>query len=291
MCALNEVKGMCGIMKICEKYLEEEYNTIIKNEKIFKQVLKKLQTKEHMREEINNLLEYVSALEKVLYLKENYIYDSPKKEIKYFFDTLNHYHYNNKQEIKDAIATLNSLKSQIQIENGIEKLINSPYIQSIKYEKGQFFLVSEQYGKFKWINAEFYFQNEQDLLWHMKYNQLERQCHNHTYYLAQKFPNYQSITSLCPYYFSGFYHHSYTQTENNEIIDLCSKLVMPKEMFDILYEPEQICITKNIEVGEKLEEANQKTIQPNDRCKILKIALYQRALQEQNPPKQKIIQI
>ena len=215
---------------------------------------------------------------KVRKLKDQYIYTS--KYVKTFFDILEKYNYNMKQEIKDAMFHLGNLKDPNKNEKLITKLLNSPVIDDISFNgKDKFTIFSDKYGKTDLELATSYFKDNQVVIDYIENTNLPRKCHQHTLFLSELFEDNYSITSLCRYYFRNGYYHSYSyDKENNKIIDLCFNGVVNKDEYYNIYEPKDISIIPNDEVDIELALTDTKSNQDPSRCGLLKIALYKEYL-------------
>lgn len=266
------------MINLCNQIFEQyEVKNLQLNNEIFSIVL------EEFLKEVD--LEFLfasdmSAAEKVIGLKEQYIYSSKCEYRSLFFSILEKYHYNMKEEIKEAMFHLGTLQNFEKNSQLIRKLLGSPVLQDISFNgKDEFTIFSQQYGKFKFKLASSYFKKAELLVQYIKSSELARNCHHHTYFMTTVFPNFYSITSLCQAYFIGSYYHSYSYDQDNElIIDLCSNSVIAKESYDALFAPEVISKILNRDVPVELVKASSFTKQPIDRNELLKIALYKQYL-------------
>jgi len=259
-----------------EKILQITHTKNIElNDKIFDIVLQEFLNRINTNINFNNCS---TPTDKVLTLKEQYIYTS--NYVKLFFEIIQKYNYNTKQEIKDAIFNLCHLKNPNKNKDIIKELLNSPIIDDISFNgKNEFVISSEQYGKFVVELASYYFKNNKKMSKYMKNNQLPNKCHNHAYFMSEVFNNFYAITSLCRYYFKGNYYHSYTyDKEKNSIIDLCYNSIIDKESYYKIFEPKDISVILNSNVSKELELTNKKTDQYPFRCPLMKIALYKQYL-------------
>lgn len=262
-------------MDACEKILDDMETRCLVNFTMFDLILK--ETLEIIDEEFK-FSEFTTSENKVRSLKDQYIYTS--KYVDEFFNILSKYNYNMKQEIKDAITKLGSLKNPNKNSKIINKLINSPIIQDISFNgKNIFKITSRQYGNIKFQLANDYFRNDTRVKNYINNNELLNKCHKHAYYLSKLYPNYYSITALCPHYFQDFYHHSYTyDKDSNKIIDLCSNSVLDLNQYYKIFEPKNISIILNSEVEKELKITEENTNQYFDLYELLKIALYKQYL-------------
>lgn len=219
-----------------------------------------------------------SALDKVLSLKDKYVYDS--NYVSEFFDILKKHNYNMRQELKDAMFNLGHLMEPNKNSKLIKTLLASPVIDDISFDgKDEFTILSEQYGKFDFELASEVFATNDKITNYIRDNVLPQHCHHHAYFLSSVFDDYYAITSLCKQYFGGEYYHSYTyDKKDNMIIDLCSNCIMDKESYYEMFEPHDISVVLNSEVEEELRLTNLKSNQPFYRLKILRIALYKQYL-------------
>ena len=251
-------------MDIYNQILDEnelKYHKI--NDEIFKEVLTEFFEKVDSSYEIRSDMDYT---DKFLVLLNEYIYHS--NYIVPFYEILNKYHYNMKQEIKDAIFELGNLRKTSRNSKLIKKLLNSPVIQDISL-----------YGTFSFELASKYFRKSSELKDYISSTVLAQECHSHAYYMSKIFKDYYAITSLCRYYFKGNYYHSYTyDKDSNLIFDLCSNAVFIKDEFDDLFETNEISVVKNKDLEEQLSIVDFNSIQPESRRKLLRLALFKQSL-------------
>lgn len=261
-------------MDFCEQILEKnDYNTIITDLK-FNQLLQ-----EFLKNSKNEFLfndSIISSTEKVLMLKD-YLYSS--KEINLLFALLLKHHYNMREEIKDAIHELGKLRNPIINKAVIKKFLHSPVIQDITLNQ-KTYTITSLYGTFNFTYATNYLKKQKEIIHYIKTERLSQRCHEHTYFISKKFPEFYSITAHCLDYFCNNYYHSYTYNQSDDsIIDLCGNFVMEKQQYDRLYKPKEISIILNREVEKELAITLEKTDLPEHLCKLLKISLYKEYLQ------------
>lgn len=263
-------------MDIYNQILDEnelKYHKI--NDEIFKEVLTEFFEKVDSSYEIRSDMDYT---DKFLVLLNEYIYHS--NYIVPFYEILKKYHYNMKQEIKDAIFELGNLRKTSRNSKLIKKLLNSPVIQDISLkERKKYEIYSEKYGTFSFELASKYFRKNSELKDYISSTVLAQECHSHAYYMSKILKDYYAITSLCRYYFKGNYYHSYTyDKDSNLIFDLCSNAVFIKDEFDDLFETNEILVVKNKDLEEQLSIADFNSIQPESRRKLLRLALFKQSL-------------
>lgn len=254
-----------------------ELQNISLNNEIYDLVLKEFFSKV----EINlNLEEYQTPEEKLERLKIIYIYMS--KHLDMFFEILKKYNYYMKKEIKNATFWLMELKDYNDNKELIKKLLKSPVIQDISFTPDhKFKIYSQIYGDFVFWPADYYFSNTDSIIDYMQQNTMSGNCHNNTYFISELFGDLYSITSICRSPFLNHYHHSYTyDPEKDIIIDLCYKAVFEKESYYDIFSPTEISVILNTEIDRELEITITNTCQPQDRCQLIKIALYKEYLQK-----------
>lgn len=259
-----------------EKILQATHTeNIYINEKIFDNILQEILNKINFNFNFDNCS---TSTDKVLKLKDAFIYTSDYVQL--FFEILEKYNYNMKEEIKDALFNLCHLENPNKNKDIIKKLLNSPIIDDISFNgKNEFSIVSEQYGTLVVELASYYFKNNKQMNNYIKNKQLPNKCHNHAYFMSEVFNNYYAITSLCRYFFKGNYYHSYTfDKERNSIIDLCYNSIIDKESYYKIFEPKNLSVILNSDVEKELELTNKKTDQYIYRCPLVKIALYKQYL-------------
>lgn len=280
-------------MGSCEEIFQKnEINNIFHNEEIFELIFQEFIKKSGQNVTFDD--ETVSIISKIEALKNQYIYTSPYCAL--FFEILRKNNYNMKQEIKDAIEELAFLAKPKKNKKIVKKLLNSPVIQDISFNgKNIFTIISEEYGTISFELASYHFRNNPSISEYIEHAKLPNRCHHHTYFLSQQFPDHYSITAQCKYYILGDYYHSYTyDSENNTIIDLCFNSILDKKQYYQIYNPHDLSVIKNSDVENQIQLVDSKT-EENDRCKLLKIALYKQYLQTigyegslEGAPKEKI---
>ena len=249
-------------MDIYNQILDEnelKYHKI--NDEIFKEVLTEFFEKVDSSYELKSDMDYT---DKFLVLLNEYIYHS--NYIVPFYEILKKYHYNMKQEIKDAIFELGNLRKTSRNSKLIKKLLNSPVIQDISLkERKKYEIYSEKYGTFSFELASKYFRKNSELKDYISSTVLAQECHSHAYYMSKIFKDY--------------YYHSYTyDKDSNLIFDLCSNAVFIKDEFDDLFETNEISVVKNKDLEEQLSIVDFNSIQPESRRKLLRLALFKQSL-------------
>lgn len=262
-------------MDIGLKLLEiGELKDLEKNNKICSLVIDEFQSR------INENINFNDCETEEIKLKNlefQYVYTS--KYISLFFEILNKYNYNSRTEIRGAINYLGHLINPNENKETISLLLNSPTLQDISFNGVDKFLISsKQYGDFEFKLASEYFRNNKKVFEYMKEIK-PCDCHGNTYFMSDIFPDFYSITSLCPREFEGYYHHSYAYYKDDDyIIDLRYNFVMKKDSYYKIYQPKEVSSILNRNVRTELSITNQKTNQYYRRCALLKIALYKEYL-------------
>lgn len=273
----------------CSEILETiEYKTIDANERIAKLVIAETLSKTNKHVALSG--EYF--IQKLNYLKKNYIYNS--EHLESFFEIMERYGYNPKHEIINAVNRLGNLPNPKKNSELIHNLINSPYINDINYNGKGFDIFSSQFGTINFTLASYRYKHNKNMVRYIKENPLPGRCHNHTLFIRAIFPYYYAVTALCPAPFTGKYYHSFSyDSANHSIIDLCSNAVFSLNQYEKLFEPDVISIVLNSNISEELKITKKKTNQPLERQALLKIALYKQLLtmqvRENNPNSPKIL--
>lgn len=205
-------------------------------------------------------------------IKRYFIYES--EYVKLWFDILKKHNYTMKSEMRDVINQLTSLRFPNFNKSLIKKLLNSPVVDDISYEKGMFTIESSEYGSIKVMLAKYILQDVRSVMKYMKKYDLSKRCHDSTYFLSNKFLDFHSIVSLCNHYFNHPYYHSYPyDPETDTVFDLTLKAVFESDTFYKIFEPKEIINVKNEDIPEMLRVVESNTKQPERRCHLLKIAL------------------
>lgn len=214
----------------------------------------------------------------------DYIYTSSYIDL--YFSILSKYNYNMKYEIRDAMFFLGSLSNPKDNREIISKYLKSPVIQDISYDgKGTYTIFSEQYGKFIFTLASYYYRKNNIIANYLKHEILPQNCHEHTYFMAKILGDEYAVTSLCPSFFLGeTFYHSYTYVlDENIIIDLCHNAIINKDLYYKLFAPKEISIILNRKVNSELQIVEGKLNQSNNNmCQLMKIALYKQYLKSIN---------
>jgi len=267
-------------MNIIDYILYEiEIKSERENEEIFRKVLDEFYSVTNTKHIYKILLrKSYSNIDEFLKLKNKYIYNS--KDINEFFSILTRYNYKYTHEYIDLIYDLAHLQNPNRNLKVIKKYLNSPVIDDVSFNgKDCFTIITSLIGKLEFILASKYYANNENISEYISFNNLVNRCHDNTLFMAQFFEDYYSITSLCPNYFSGFYHHSYTlNSEESLITDLGFNIVMDKTIYYKLFESKDVSVILNKNILKELEITNTKTNQQYNRCTLLKIALYKEYL-------------
>ena len=211
------------------------------------------------------------------------------KHVDTFFEVMKDYDYNFIFEIADAISVLCAEKGSF-LEEAIAKYLTSLVISNIESNGQEKYIISsDQFGKFEFVTASKYFRENENVtsyiedITNIKNKKGKNDCHEYSYFLSKVFSDFYAVTSYCSLPFKGSYFHSYSiDKENNLVIDLANNVVMDKDLYYKLYNPKEISITLNSEVDKKLALVDRETNQPNtgpeERRKLLRIALYEEYL-------------
>lgn len=251
-----------------DKYIEQELKNIEINNKYFQIVLDEFQKQTGLN---FNFREGLSSADKVIVLKNQFVYESEYNEL--FFKILEKYGYNTKHEIIFAIKELTFQKNPNKNKKTIEKLLLSPYIQDIQYNQNKYKIESEKFGTIETKIATQELQNNKHMKYYFQNNELQNKCHNNAYFMALVYKRMYTITALCKHYFKNSFYHSYSYSKTtNEIVDLAINSIMNETLYNYLFEPNIITKIKNENIEEELEKATSKNKQDEKRCHLLKIA-------------------
>ena len=229
--------------------------------------------------ELDDRIPYEIGMDKLLKLKNDIIYRTDKLT-KPFFDILEKYDYNMRQELVFAINCLGLLAEPENNSELIEFLLHSPVIQDISFDGDRkFSICSERFGDFSFELAYRYFENNELLRTYIKYSELPQNCHAHTQFVADVFPEMYSVSSLCQDYFRGNYYHSYTyDKEKDVVIDLSSNAVMDRQQYYSIFKPNEICSILNGDLEYEIFIAEERSAQPEERMGLAKLFLYKQYL-------------
>lgn len=212
----------------------------------------------------------------------NYLYN-PKYSTLIFSILLRH-NYNMKKEIITVMFELCYLDNPDSNKETISKYLHSPIIDDVSYDgEGTYTIFSEQYGIFTFTLASFYYRNDKIIKDYLEKEHLLHRCHEHTYFMAKILGGAYAVTALCLNFFYNSYYHSYTVDIYDDIvIDWSHNFVINKDSYYKLFDPKEISIILNRKVNNELQIVEDKTMQPIDRCHLLKIALYKQYLKSIN---------
>lgn len=212
----------------------------------------------------------------------NYLYNPKYSNL--IFSILLRHNYNMKKEIINVMFELCHLDNPDSNKETISKYLHSPVIDDVSYdEEGTYTVFSEQYGNFIFTLASFYYRDNKIIKDYLETERLPKGCHNHTYFMAKILGDAYAVTALCLNLFNNSYYHSYTvDIYDNIVIDWSHNFVINKDLYYKLFDPKEISIILNRKVNEELQIVEDKTMQPIDRCQLLKIALYKQYLKSIN---------
>ena len=188
----------------------------------------------------------IMAVHKLVNLKENLIYGSIKQEE--FFNELKNNNYNNNFEIITLLFKLFAKENNNKLEV-INKYLNSPYINSIEKNNDSYQIDSKELGQYK-VESISKYVNNVNINKSLFKKLLIRNCHKNVELLLNRYPNLYGVTAFCkPMFNKGSYYHSYClDEENNKILDPSYKIVMEKEEYEKLFEPEEILKIKGCDL-------------------------------------------
>lgn len=215
-----------------------------------------------------------SYKDKVRTIQFNFIPNS--NYISAFYEILKKYNYNMNSELTDAISSLGLLTNPNQNVKEIQRLLKSPYIQDVSYNGlNEFTIYSEEFGQIPFELASYYFRHNSTMQNYINYEQLTKNCHQHTYWISRYFKHFHSVTSQLPSYFDNLYYHSYSLIpDENLMIDLCSNAIFNKDIYYALFQPKEIINIPNVQIQDELKFSRGKTNLPKELSAMMKIAIY-----------------
>lgn len=256
-----------------EDYNEQASKLYTANDRIYEEVLNDFLTHEKVKTTFT-FRNCNDATTKVRNLKAKYIYSSPYVDI--FFDILEKYNYNMRQEIKDAIFNLTRQNNVFANKEIITQLMHSPYIADITVANNKTFkITSHQFGDIEFKKATDYFLYEPEIYRYLRTEELANECHKHTSFLAEHLKDFTAVTSLCPHYFEGEYYHSYSENEQEHItVDLCPNAVMDSETYHEIWQPRELIMIPNEYLDEVSSFVEENIDDRSDLYPMLKIATF-----------------
>lgn len=264
-------------MDKCWEILKKKELKSIKNEKeTYKKVYKEFCKTNRQK----CSFDFFSSYNIAVTMLETCLYESQKKEeIDILFNILKKYNYRLNWEIVYAIRELAFLEDPNNNAEKIKFYLNSPAIDDISFNGiDKFKIFSEECGEFTFQLADKYLNNS-DIEDYIKRNRYEPICHNHTYYMAQWYPDYYAMTFLGETRFLGtFYHSSTYNSDENVVIDIRYNSVMDKEIYDNLFHSTYVSKVLNNDIDNELNIVNEKVKLKKVNAYLMRIALYKEYL-------------
>lgn len=235
----------------------------------------------------NKVEAYQVSVDKGLIIIDNFAYEEEHNHI--ITPILLKYNYYMKTFIKDSIRNLSKLEDPNKNKELIERIIKCPVIDDVSFDgKSKFTIFSEEYGEYSFFLATEILKED----WLRNYiNKKEnlRNCHGNTVELINRYDEWSSITSLCKNYFKDYYYHSYGFIpKSNQVIDLCSNMIMDKNSFDKLYEPKEILNLYNITIKSLVRTTIPTISSSFINNELHKLAIYYQSLELEKNPQEKI---
>ncbi len=152
----------------------------------------------------------------------------------------------------------------------------------IVYDDETYEIITKNFGNIQFIKADKKFINDKETLNFINGlgDSIQDGCHEISFYLIQKYGIFKAVTSICKKGIDNSYYHSFILDDENNVIDLTSNVIMPKEQYYVLQEVMELnCINYKEYILEKeksIEFDESKTL-----YNLLRNAVYKQYLEEQ----------
>lgn len=266
-----------------------EINYGYRNGEIFKSVIDAISKKLGVPIVFNFIDSNIEDCEKDiaagLSLVEQLIFEEGFQE--FVLALLGNKHFYMKTFIKNLIKELGNAKDRVEAEIIIDKYLKLPIINNVKFNGIDEYCIQTAYGDYSFLLADQVL-NDQDLIEYIRGEDRRDICHYNATALVNNYDELYTICSLCHRYFIGGYYHSYGFSEQKDcVLDICSKMLMKKRVFDDLYDTREILFMRNDKLR-KLYFDKVKSIESKlgDES-VLKCALYIQSLSLDNNPEEK----
>ena len=133
------------------------------------------------------------------------------------------------------------------------------------------------------------FKNNKDVMKYINENETAGRCHMNVEALSSIFPKYYTISSLLESYYEGYYYHSYTYNQcENLVIDASSRIVCSKDDYDRLMCPQEIMRIKNSKLSKYFKKIDRYSRNTYEVSNVFGVALMMQ-LKKMNRKDRKIL--
>ncbi len=218
-----------------------------------------------------------------------YKYGTESLYYKILHELIKLYHYNFIMDIREAVTKIGNLTDYSLEDNLIKKILLSPVIDDISSKPDSFKIFSEEYGIFEFMRFSEIFKNNKDVMKYINENETAGRCHMNVEALSSIFPKYYTISSLLESYYEGYYYHSYTYNQcENLVIDASSRIVCSKDDYDRLMCPQEIMRIKNSKLSKYFKKIDRYSRNTYEVSNVFGVALMMQ-LKKMNRKDRKIL--
>lgn len=266
-----------------------EINNGYQNGEIFKSVIDAISKKLGVPIVLNfmdpNIEDYVKDIAAGISLVEHLVFEEAYQE--FVLALLGNKHFYMKSFIKSLIKEIGNAKDRFEAEIIIDKYLKLPIINNVKFNGIDEYCVQTAYGDYPFLLADQVL-NDQDLIEYMQAEDRRDICHYNATTLVNNYDDLYTICSLCHRYFIGGYYHSYGFIEQKDcVLDICSKMLMKKRVFDDLYGTREILFMRNDKLKQLYFDKVKGIESKLEDESVLKCALYMQSLSLNKNPEEK----
>lgn len=151
-----------------------------------------------------------------------------------------------------------------------------------KFEDNMYEIDTNDYGVLSFYKAKDIFKDNEEVLEYIESlgERIKDGCHEVTYYLLEKFKTFKAVTSIVKKELGCTQYHSFLlDTEYNFVIDVARNIAMPKDLYYMLNDVEEINVLTYDEC-QKLNELTKKYDESNTLFDLLRNAAYKKYMNE-----------
>lgn len=194
----------------------------------------------------------------VFYFLKWVLFNYNRKYIPYFYELLDNFGYDMFSEIMDTMTLIGKDTHTNVSSDVINYSLISPYINRITVDQSQKGLItihSDELGDYSFYPSRVYLNNNEGALNLINKYKTSGFCHQMSWELMNHHDKCTLVTSLLPSYFEGTHYHTVLRDNNGLVVDAAMEAVYTEDTRDMLFKPEDICITEKEDTERKLELA------------------------------------
>lgn len=177
---------------------------------------------------------------------------------KEFLDALKHIDFDYRRYQKSLIYSfiLGIMRNKSNTDLFYDVIKNANIVKQITVDKdNNYRIITNDFGNIQFIKAEEKLKNDIETMQYIEKlgENMKDGCHEISFYLIKKYTDFKAVTGICKKGLGKKYYHSFVIDDMNHVIDLTANLIMPREIYELLQDVDEL---NCIDYHQYLEEAN-----------------------------------